>query len=166
MPPAQGSSPTLPPAGPSRLGLGNANIAGQGDFQTTAHGKAVDGGDGDAAKVRQGLEGLSEHPRHGARGSRVAVGKQLEVRARGKEFLTLAGDHQRIDILCLIQLRYQVAKCRQALRIPGVRRRVVDSQLNRVALLLQLKLGRCTCQSSDDLRGPFHHQSARRRSRA
>ncbi len=72
----------------------------------------------DTPRIRQRLKALTKILRHGARRLRVAVRKQLEVSPGGKEFLTGAGQHQGINVFVVIQLRYQVFKRRQALRLP------------------------------------------------
>ena len=76
-----------------RLLLGNADIAGQGDFQATAHRKSIDRGNRHATEIGQRFERLAKSLAYGPGHIRVTGGKLVQISTRRKEFLTRARQH-------------------------------------------------------------------------
>ena len=88
--------------------LGDADVAGQRNFEPPSHGIAVDGGDADPVKAGQRLEGVAKGLGHLAGMRQAAVGEHLEIGAGAEEFLSSTADHQGHHVGATIQLHHHL----------------------------------------------------------
>ena len=122
----------------------DTNIACQSHLQTTTHREAVDGSNGDAAKVGQCLKRLAEGIADSAGDIGIARGKLVKICSGREELLASAGQHQRIDGGLGIERFHHLLQRGQTLAIPGIGRGVIDHQRGDVAVYRDLDFFRWT----------------------
>ncbi len=117
-------------------GQGDTEMRGHGDFEPTAQGRAVDGGDHQLGARLHAIEHIGQRGRHGRLAELADVGA-------GDEGLALADDEHGLERRVLLQLLHRRQQAGTHALAQGVDGRVVDADHQHRALLLGLY--QCLC---------------------